>query len=73
MKMLTSSTPLAPLSPSWAFGVQLRQGTALTPEALHGRIAHVVSGRAVFFTGLEELGALLAHVLAPAEPPPTPL
>lgn len=25
----------APLSPHWAFGVQLRAGTVLTPDALH--------------------------------------
>ena len=62
--MLTSSTPEAPLSPHWAFVVQLRQGTALTPEEMQGRIEHVVSGRATLFTGLEELRAFMAEVLA---------
>jgi len=69
--MLTSSTPEAPLSPRWAFVVQLREGTALTPEGLHGRLEHVVSGRATFFTGLEELLAFMAEVLAQGTPPHT--
>jgi hypothetical protein len=30
------TTPDAPLSPSWAFVVQLREGTALTLERLQG-------------------------------------
>jgi hypothetical protein len=57
--------PDAPLSPYWAFVVQLRQGTALTPEALHGRVAHIVSGQATLFTSLEELRAFMARVLTP--------
>ena len=69
--MLTSSTPEAPLSPHWAFVVQLREGTALTPEELHGRIEHVVSGRATFFTGLEELCAFMAEELAQGTTPHT--
>src|SRR5215510_13925228 len=63
--------PNAPLSPRWAFVVQLREGTALTPEGLHGRLEHVVSGRATFFTGLEELRAFMAEVLAQGTPPHT--
>jgi hypothetical protein len=43
--------------------VQLRQGTALTPEALHGRVEHIVSGQAMLFTSLEELRAFMAQVL----------
>jgi hypothetical protein len=70
--MLTSSTLEAPLSPHWAFVVQLREGTALTPEGLHGRIKHIVSGQATYFTGLEEFRAFLAHVLAPGVPSHTP-
>ena len=60
-----SSTPDAPLAPHWAFVVQLRQGTALTPEALHGRVEHIVSGQATRFTSLEELRAFMAQVLTP--------
>ena len=69
--MLTSSTPEAPLSPRWAFVVQLREGTALTPEELHGRIEHVVSGWATLFTGLEELRAFIAEELTQGAPPHT--
>jgi len=56
----------APLTPHWAFVVQLRQGTALTPEALHGRVEHIVSGQATRFTSLAELGAFMAQVLTSA-------
>ena len=61
------SAPLpsdAPLSPHWAFVVQLREGTALTPEGMQGRIEHIVSGQAALFTSLAELGAFMAQVLA---------
>ena len=68
--MLTPSIPEAPLSPYWAFVVQLREGTALTPEALHGRIEHIVSGQATAFTSLEELRAFIVQVLAPGAPQP---
>jgi hypothetical protein len=43
--MPTTPTPQAPLSPHWAFVVQLREGTALTPEARHDRVEHIVSGQ----------------------------
>ena len=57
----------APLSPHWAFVVQLREGTTLTPNALHGRIEHIVSGQATLFTSLEEVRAFMERVLtAPA-------
>ena len=59
--------PNAPLLPSWAFVVQLREGTALTPEGLHGRVEHIVSGQAALFTSLEELGAFMARALAAHE------
>jgi hypothetical protein len=62
--MTTLSTSDAPLSPHWAFVVQLREGTALTPEALHGRVEHIVSGQAGLFTSIEELRAFMARVLA---------
>ena len=64
-----TATPIAeaPLSPHWAFVVQLREGTTLTPNALHGRIEHIVSGRATLFTSLEEVRAFMERVLtAPA-------
>ena len=63
-------SPDAPLSPHWAFVVQLHQGTALTPEALHGRVEHIVSGQATRFTSLEEFRAFLVQVLTPLATPP---
>jgi hypothetical protein len=60
---MTTPPPDAPLSPHWAFVVQLREGTALTPEALHGRVEHIVSGQATLFTSLEGLRAFLVRVL----------
>ena len=65
--MMAPLLPNAPLSPYWAFVVQLREGTALTPEGLHGRVEHIVSGQAALFTSLEELGAFMAQVLAAQE------
>ena len=44
--------------------VQLREGTALTPEGMQGRIEHIVSGQAALFTSLAEFGAFMAQVLA---------
>jgi hypothetical protein len=61
--MQTSSTLEAPLSPHWAFVVQLRQGTALTPEGLHGRVEHIVSGQVSQFHSLEDMLAFMARVL----------
>ena len=55
--------PDPPLSPHWAFVVQVRPGTALTPEAVHGRVEHIVSGQATRFTSLAELWAFMAQVL----------
>lgn len=60
--------PEAPLSPHWAFVVQLREGTALTPAALHGRVEHIVSGEAALFTSLTELVAFMAQVLHQQQP-----
>ncbi len=67
-----SPAPLpAPLSPQWAFVVQLRQGTSLDPTRVQGRIEHVISGRATTFTSLEEARAFMARVLAEVgEKPP---
>jgi len=65
---LAALLPLnAPLSPHWAFVVQLREGTALTPEALHGRVEHIVSGQATLFASLEELMLFMAHALTAQE------
>jgi hypothetical protein len=61
--MMATPPPEAPLAPHWAFVVQLRQGTALTPDALHGRVEHIVSGQATLFTSLEGLRAFLVQVL----------
>jgi hypothetical protein len=47
--------------------VQLREGTALTPEALCGRVEHIVSGQAALFTSLEALRAFMAQVLVAQE------
>lgn len=68
----TPRLPLpAPLSPHWAFVVQLRQGTALTPERLQGRIEHLVSGQAATFSSLEEVRAFMERVLTElTEKPP---
>jgi hypothetical protein len=68
--MTTTHPPEALLSPHWAFVVQLREGTALTSDALHGRVEHIVSGQAALFTSLEELRAFMAQVLtAPGRAP----
>jgi hypothetical protein len=68
--MAMTPPPEAPLAPHWAFVVQLREGTALTPDALHGRVEHIMSGQATLFTSLEGLRAFLAQVLtSPAQAP----
>jgi hypothetical protein len=54
----------APLSPHWAFVVQLREGSALTPEGIQGRVEHIVSGQATLFTSLEEVRAFMERALA---------
>ena len=70
--MTTPATPFpASLSPHWAFVVQLREGTALTPDALQGRVEHIVSGQATLFRSLEELRAFMEQVLTElGEKPP---
>jgi hypothetical protein len=67
---MTTPCQEAPLSPQWAFVVQLREGTALTREALWGRAEHILSGQAVHFQSLEELVAFIRRVLAPGRPLP---
>ena len=66
--MTATPPPDAPLLPHWAFVVQLREGTALTPEALHGRIEHIVSGQATHFSSLEDLLAFMVRVLRQRDP-----
>jgi hypothetical protein len=69
--MTTTTTPDAPLSPHWAFVVRLREGTALTPQGVHGRVEHIVTGQRTDFGSLGELLAFIAQVLTPpAAPPP---
>ena len=60
----------APLSPQWAFVVQLRQGTPFTSEQIHGRIEHVISGQATTFQSLEEARAFMERVLAKVKEKP---
>jgi hypothetical protein len=43
--------------------VQLREGTALTSEGLHGRVEHIVSGQVSQFHSLEDMLAFMARVL----------
>jgi hypothetical protein len=66
----TPSTVLAPLTPPWAFVVQLRQGTALSPEAIQGRVEHIVSGQASLFSSLEEARAFMERVLTQLQEKP---
>jgi len=49
----------APLSPYWAFVVQLRPDASGSPMRLAGRVEHVVSGCAVEFGSV---GALVAFM-----------
>lgn len=57
----------APLSPRWAFVVQLREGTMLTPETVYGRVEHVVTGQATLFTSLEEIRVFMERVVTEME------
>ena len=61
---MSSARPsAAPLSPHWAFVVQLREGTSLTPQGVQGRVEHVTSGQVTDFGSVAELLAFMAHVL----------
>jgi hypothetical protein len=69
--MTPLSPPEAPLSPHWAFVVQLREGTALTLEGMQGRIEHIVSGQACTFSAFEAARTFMERVLAEVrETPP---
>lgn len=61
----------APLSPHWAFVVQLRQGTPLTAEEMYGRVEHLASGQATRFASWEEVRAFMERVLAEIAERPT--
>jgi hypothetical protein len=62
---------VAPLSPHWAFVVQLREGAPLTPQHIQGRVEHITSGRAMDFHSLAALLTFMEAVLtAPADQPP---
>jgi hypothetical protein len=68
--MPTPSIADAPLSPHWAFVVQLREGTTLTPTAMYGRVEHVATGQAKLFTSLEEVRAFMERVVTEMEEKP---
>ena len=69
--MTNVAPPVTPLSPHWAFVVQLREGTALTPQDVQGRVEHITSGQATDFCSLAALLTFMEAVLtAPPEPPP---
>jgi hypothetical protein len=63
--MRQTQPPADPLSPHRAFVVQLRQGTALAPKRVQGRIKHVTSGRATDFCSLDACPAFMVQVLTP--------
>jgi hypothetical protein len=70
--MYSVSPPAAPLSPHWAFVVQLREGTPLTPQGIQGRVEHITSGQVTDFGSLAMLLAFMQAVLpSPAAPPPS--
>jgi hypothetical protein len=68
--MTTLAPAAAPLSPHWAFVVQLREGTPLTPEGLQGRVEHITSGQVTDFGSLMALLAFIENVLTPPMVPP---
>lgn len=59
---MTQTTP-DPLSPQRAFVVQFRVNSDLTHGQYHGRVEHVLSGRATVFTSLEELTVFMTRVV----------
>jgi hypothetical protein len=60
---------MAPLSPHWAFVGQLREGTALTPAQISGRVDHLISGQGALFASLDELIVFMVQVLTPRRRP----
>ena len=61
--MAAGSKHLAPLSPHYAFVVQLATDTPIEAGRIHGRVEHVASRHAMQFTSLDELLAFMARVL----------
>ena len=53
-----------------AFVVQLRAGTALTPQGVQGRVEHITSGQATDFGSLAALLAFMQAVLLPSPEQP---
>lgn len=70
VERLPSPAPQAPVSPYWAFVVQLRTGTSLNAEEMQGRIEHLVSGQATTFSSLEEVRLFMERVLTLMEEKP---
>lgn len=62
MKACESSC--APLAPTWAFVVQLREGTSFEPAELRGRVEHIATGRASEFNSLEEAHDFMRRTVA---------
>jgi len=54
----------APLPAKSAFVVHLAADVGLAPEAMHGRIEHVVSGRAIRFASAADLIGFMQQTLA---------
>jgi hypothetical protein len=52
------------LSPQHAFVVQFRANTDFALGQSHGRVEHVLSGRATTFTSFDELAAFMTRVVA---------
>jgi hypothetical protein len=51
------------LSPQHAFVVQFRANTDFAFGQSHGRVEHVLSGRATTFTSFDELAAFMTQVV----------
>jgi hypothetical protein len=68
--MKSSSIIDAPLSPRWAFVVQLREGTMFTPEAVYGRVEHLATGQATLFTSLDEVRTFMEQIVTKLEENP---
>lgn len=61
--MPASGSDCAPLAPTWAFVLQLREGTSFDAAALRGRIEHIASGKASDFASLEEVRVFMQGVM----------
>lgn len=62
MAPMKTILPDASLTPTRAFVVQLRDST-LDRESLIGRVEHVVSGEAAYFTSMAELAEFMDQVI----------